>query len=585
MIRQGKIWLAAGLLAIGTMSCFDDPTSGLRGGASQLNLDRAAITVTAATSVGILAYLQDQQGNPLPVGSITWTSSAPSVATVSPDTVNLIPGGSSARAFITGASNQPGVTTVTATAGGFSASLRVTVLPETFPGVTAITGTAGPDTIIAIRPAPQPPDTTIFTAGDTVQLVATATVKFTTASTVRFGVTPAYIIRQNADTIIAQSRAPYTGTVTVTALTYAGVSETGPIDIASLQTVSVEVQRARFTGTATVGNDPNFGANTFLTVTAPAGTAFNTVAPLSGVTIGSASLVVLSRSATTITGILGTGQTGQSLMVTNVLVGGTRVDSLRAGSTAAGSAVTITASNFPGTATTPSGNLIDTVTVTITGAGVTFCNATAAPCGSLSVVTINGLAATVLSRTSTVIKAFAQRTGTGTVSVTRVNVSGTVIPTLSTAASLAITATGEANEPGNQSSGTATAVSGLSASGDSAVIWAAMDAVSDARDYYTFSMPVTGTVSVRLSFFGTGSGNDDDNPDLDVVICTTLSGTGVCGYSQDLISGNAASSLANPEVGTSASIASGTTVFVRTYSYYGTAGAVPGLYRLRIRVD
>lgn len=139
MIRQGKIWLAAGLLAIGASGCFDDPASDLRGGASALNLDRSTIVFTPDSTIAVIAYVKDQQGNTLPVGTITWTTGNAAVATVTPDTVNTTPGGSSARAFITGVGG--GGTYVYATAGGFTDSTYVVTLPPQFNGSVTATGT------------------------------------------------------------------------------------------------------------------------------------------------------------------------------------------------------------------------------------------------------------------------------------------------------------------------------------------------------------------------------------------------------------------------------------------------------------
>ncbi len=357
MIRQGKIWLAAGLLAIGTSACFDDPSSDLRGGATALNIDRTTLLLTPAASVGVLAYLQDAQGNPLPIESITWESVDPAIATVAADAENLTPGLTSARAFITGVAG--GATYIRATAGGFSDSVLIGVFPAAFTGSVA-------------------PSTT--TLGTAVVITAPAGLSFVPADVV---------VRVNG------------------------------------------------------------------------GLALVTAATASSVTIQS-------------------------------------------------------------------------------------------PAAAAGEVTLEGLVLTGSAFT---------------------------LPELAATTALTVT---DASEPGNNASATAAAVTGLSAVGDSAVIWGSMSTSGDAADYYTFTMPATGTINVRLSFVGDGSGDDNDNPDFDVVVCTTLSGTGTCTYTQDLVAGNGASSVSNPEVGATSSIASGAVVYVRTYAY---VSANPTPYRLRLWIQ
>jgi hypothetical protein len=99
-------------------------------------------------------------------------------------------------------------------------------------------------------------------------------------------------------------------------------------------------------------------------------------------------------------------------------------------------------------------------------------------------------------------------------------------------------------------------------------------------------MPAAGgTATVTLSFFGNGSGSSDANPDFDLVVCTTLSGTGSCSYAQDIIPGNAASVVNQPETGTTGAIAGGAQVWVRTFSYYATTNAGEHAYQLKIKTQ
>jgi hypothetical protein len=591
MKNQRKAWLAAGLLALVVAACFDDPTSGLQSGPVAITTSFNNVSVAAGDSIAVQGTVVDAQGNPIAVGTVSWASADPSVAVANVDAARPAPGDIFTRAFVRGVSNGAGVTTVTVTAQGITATVRVTVLPKTFPGTVAVTGAAGADTILVNRPAPLPVLVLTFSAGDTLVLTATPTVTFNAASsTVSFGTIAGVILSRTASVIKVLARAPYAGAVTITNLTYAGDATTGPIAIASLKTDSVAVQHARFRGTATVGADPNFGVGSLLTVTAQAGMTFDATTglglggtPAVGTTaaIPPTGLIVLSRTATVLTAISPAGLVGVNVLVTKSLLGTVRLDSVRAGT--AGTPVTILKSAFPGTVTNQTGHLLDTITV-LGGAVATFTTVAA----TASQVTVGGVGAFILTRSATTITAIAKVGSAGALSISNVIIAGTTIPSLSTATPVNVSTavTGEVNEPGNQSSATATVMGAgsLNVAGDSLVVYGALDGALDQRDYYQFTMNVAGTVSVRMDFFGDGSGppSNDLNPDFDVVVCTTLSGTAACSYGQDIIPGNAGSNVLNPETGTTTAIAAGTTVFVRNFSYYLTAAGI-GVYRLRVK--
>lgn len=209
MIRQGKIWLAAGLLAIGTSACFDDPTSDLRGGASQLRLDRSMVILTPDSTIAVLAHLMDAQGNTLPVEGITWTSGDDALVTVAPDVVNTTPGGTSARAFVTGVSPLGGATTIVASAGGFEGTLNVAVAPLSFPGT--ITNSTG-------------------NLLDTIVISGAGNATFSTATTVTLNGGLAFIVSQSATTLKVFARRAGTDTVRMTNVTVAGGALTVPIN-------------------------------------------------------------------------------------------------------------------------------------------------------------------------------------------------------------------------------------------------------------------------------------------------------------------------------------------------------------------
>lgn len=338
-------------------------------------------------------------------------------------------------------------------------------------------------------------------------------------------------------------------------------------------TVTVVVQPVA-PGTVTVAASA-FGPGTQLTLAAPAGAEFNTSGSVSTVGFGPAAATIISRTATEIVVISPAAYTGP-VVIRNLtsVPSGLPIDSVTSGS------ITIAAASFPGTVTT-GGDLLDTITIS-GGASASF----TATGGSASTVSVGGQQAFILTRSASTITAIAKVGSAGPLTVTNVVVAGNTIPSLATASAVTIssTVTGESNEPGNQTSGGATALTIGAAAGDSVVVYGATNGGADQWDYFTFTMPRTGTISGRIDFFGTGSGADDNNPDIDLVICTTLSGTGSCSYGQDIIPSNGASSLSQPEQGTTPSVAAGTTVFARVIAFWGSANGV-GTYRLRLRVN
>jgi len=497
MKNQRKAWLAAGLLALVAAACFSDPTSDLRSGPVAIVTTYTTVSVKAGDSVDVRGVVKDAQGNPLPVGGAQWTSADPTVAVVNPDTVALAPGDIFTRAFIRGVNNQAGVTTVTVTAQGISASVRVSVLPKTFPGAVTITGTVGPDTILVNRPPPQTALVVPYTAGDTLVLDATATITFNpTTSNVSFGAFPAYVVARSATQIKAVARQAYAGKVTVTNLIYAGDAATGPIAIPTIQTDSVLIQHGRLTG-GTVTAASAFGPNTQLTITANAGISFGTTAD--SVFIGTTPAIVLSRNATTIVAIVPANVTG-TMKVKGITAGIATVDSLRAGAP-----TTINASFFPGTVTSANstGNLLDTIYVNA-GGGATFTPAS-------SVVTIGGVPTFIVgTRTASLLKVIAHYGVTGQLSVSNVIVAGVTIPSLLTQnpVSVSTTVTGEANEPANNAANGFVFTMGLTAA--PSIFYGAGNVATDVDDYYTFTLAAPATVTLRLDFGGTSNSIDFD---------------------------------------------------------------------------
>jgi hypothetical protein len=415
--------------------------------------------------------------------------------------------------------------------------------------------------------------------GDTITLTASAGSAFSGTTGLQFSGSPATIFSQTATTI--QAIAPilsdptYTGGFTVYNLGVGAITEDS-----AHSTLNVAMNRATFGGAVAVAAS-GLGANTVMTVTAPTGTTFTTGASGSAVVFGSTTGTVLSRTATQIQAI-STANVTNTVKVTKLILGTATIDSLR---TAGNS--TIAASFFPGTIANGNGRLLDTMVVLANGTG-TFTTG-AGP----SNVTINGLAAFVLRRTTDSMLVIAKKGGTAKVSISNFVLAGPLtVPSLNTSANVSVDSitTDEPNEPGNQAGATATAVAGIVNIGDSVFVYGAMDGQSDQRDHYKFTMPAAGgTVTVTLTWFGTGAGTSDANADFDVTVCTALAASGShigqCYYTQDLIPGNAASGSVMPETGTSTAIAGSATVYVRTFSYYATANAGEHTYQLKIKTQ
>ncbi len=564
MKRLSKVFVAAAILAATAVACFDDPTSSLRNGPSRLQVSRLAATIQAGDSIAVQAVVLDEAGNALPAEGASWSSADETIAAVRVDTDRPAPGDAFTRAFIRGISNQAGVTTVTVSVQGVQASVRVTVLPATFPGGVTITGTAVADTIIRNRPAPQPAESLPYTAGDTITLDATVTVTFNDAtSSVIFGAAPGYILSRTATQIKAMARVPYAGPVTVTNLTYAGSAETGPVAVASIQTDSVAIARARFTGGVAVAASA-FGPNTELTLTAPADVTFNTSGTTAtGVVIAGTAGVVLSRTAGTLTAIFPATRSG-GFIVTNANIQGVRVDSIRATGT-----TSVNASFFPGSVANGSGNLLDTIVVAGAGQATFTTSGTAA-----SQVTVNGSAAYVLRRTADSIRVIALTVGSAPISISNVIVAGTTIPSLQTQNPVAVgPATGEANEPGNNALGTATPLT-FTATFDT--IFGVMNS-GDVDDLYEVTLAAPAKLETFLDFTGGGLA-----PDIDVLVldatgdfCDEFGG----GFTLDDCTG---ATGAQPERGITQTLPAGTYyVYVNLFSLGGATG--PFTYRMRFR--
>jgi hypothetical protein len=201
MIRQSKNLLAAAAIAVGIAGCFSDPTSALRGGAVGVQLTASAVTITLGDSVAVQAVVVDGQGNPLAITGATWATSDPAIAVVNEDLARPAPGNAFSRAFIVAKANG-GAGTVTFTANGVTATVKVTSFPTSFPG----TITNGAGTLS---------DPIVVSGG------GVAVFKPTTAITINGEL--AWVVSRSTSTITVMAQRSGTGKVTIEDFTVSGV--------------------------------------------------------------------------------------------------------------------------------------------------------------------------------------------------------------------------------------------------------------------------------------------------------------------------------------------------------------------------
>jgi hypothetical protein len=507
-MRHSSLTVLAAVVAVGAVACFSDPTSGLRNGASRIQLTLSAATIVTGDSIAVQAEVKDDQGNTYDAGSVQWTSDAPAVATVRIDSATYIPYGAFSKAFILGTGPGGGVAHITATYGGITASLRVLNLPARLTALAtpAITGTARADTIPGIA-GPPVIDPLPYTAGDTLTITTTAGSNLTfnaTGSQVHFGANTGYIVERTATSIkVLSPLRPFLGRPALTDLTWTGPAEVGTVHLDSLLSDSVEIARPRFWGTVTQLGDTMFLA-------AQTGSTFSST---SVVRFGGTQAVILSKDSVNLKVISPANYTGV-VTVTAVKVGAATVDSLKTASQ-----YTMNQAAFGGTVVAP-GNLLDTVKVL--GTAITKLD-------TGSVVTIGGTAAWIVRKftaTATTLDSvyvIPKMPSTGPVTISRVNVGGTIIPQLSTAGNVVIneTPTDEPNEPANDAPD-AVAISpdwATITSSNPFVLYGAIDDNTDYDDFFVITLAAARPVHIQLQFAGNGSGGTT-NPDIDLLVCT-----------------------------------------------------------------
>ena len=517
MKHLSSILLAAAFVVAGVTACFNDPTDPSMNGPSRINLSVAAITLRTGDSLAVTAELKDDAGNTFSAAAAEWTTADPLVAVVRLDTV-IIPGEAFSRGFVRGIAANGGVTTVTVAVGGVTSEFRVLVLPAGLAATATpvVSGTARLDTILAVLPGGVV-TRDIFTVGDTVtfSVVTGSRVYFSpTASQVSFGSNRAYIVaRTDSTRIKVVARIPFRGRPWITALHYnAPTTAVGTVVVDSLQNeTEVLVAKPRFLGAVTQTADTMF-------LDAPAGVTFRTTAPLSAVRFDTSLAIVLGRTAAQLKVISPIAWTG-GVTVLNVMVGGVTLDSVKTPA-----AYTIGKASFGGTIVT-AGNLLDTVKVY--GTAVTKLD-------TGSVATIGGAAAWRLVRypttgsTTTLDSMFvlSRMPSTGVIAISRVNVGGTIIPSLNSTGNVVIseTSTGELNEPANDNPGAVTISLTGKVAATPLVIFGAVDDAVDIDDFFAFTTTAVKTVTIQLQFTGTGGGGAT-NPDIDLLVCNAACST------------------------------------------------------------
>lgn len=126
--------VTASLAALALAACFDDPTSGLRGGPATLRLSSNAMFIAPGDSVNVTGHITDQQGNQV-VGTLTFTTGDAAVAATGADTSLTQPGTTEAGGYVKGVG--AGQTWIQVSGAGVSDSIRVTVVPAVFSGTIA----------------------------------------------------------------------------------------------------------------------------------------------------------------------------------------------------------------------------------------------------------------------------------------------------------------------------------------------------------------------------------------------------------------------------------------------------------------
>ena len=367
MKRQSLVLLAVAFVAAGAAGCFKDPVSGLRGGPSALILDHASVYIATGDSVPVTATLKDAGGNVLAETDAVWATANATIAAVRKDTTTE-PGNFLTRGFIRGVQATGGITNVTVTSRGLTATVRVIVTPPQIPAAQHGYGTpTAQDTLVIpglVGPPPTPPDTVRYTAADTLLFTGTAFFNFDTTQVAAYvtgptGTSTGFITAKTPTALSVVFTHGASGHVWVKHLQMnTGNPAVGVQPIDSLLTAdSVLLARVRYRGAITQTGDTVFFALT------------------NGVHFGAATTIAFGANAAYLFDTAGgkafaqAGYTGLASL-TNVGLGGTTLDAISsaAPATVAASAFVLPAGNVTqaGDTLTVTGNALITIDSTTT---------------------------------------------------------------------------------------------------------------------------------------------------------------------------------------------------------------------------
>ncbi len=392
---------------------------------------------------------------------------------------------------------------------------------------------------------------TVTQVGDTMFVSAQAGSTLSTGSSrsvVMFDTTAAIVFFNDAVSLKVFSPRAYTGGITVTNVHVGAALVTLPA------LTSYTMNAPTFGGTITQVGDTMF-------LTAQPGSMFTTGSSGSGVSFGASAAIVLARDSVSLKVISPVNYTGV-VTVTRVLVGTASI------SVKSPASYTMNQSAFGGTVVT-AGKLLDTVRVL--GTAITKLD-------TGSVVTIGGAPAWIVTKfaasatTLDSVYVIAKRPSSTPISISRVNVGGTIIPSLATSGNVVITASpsGELNEPANNAPDSVTITFLTATAGNPFILYGAENDASDADDFFSFTLASARTVHISLQWFGTNSSAGTANdPDLDLYLCDVGCNTAAA----------QSAGSTNPEALTVTNLAAGSyNIYVNAY---GTGGATRP-YRLVI---
>ncbi len=321
MNRHSVRLLAAAFAAAGLAGCFDDPTSSLRNGPTDLLLSHTTVAVVFGDSIRVEARAVDSQGNVLPITGAAWTTDNASVAAVNVAATQM-PDEASSRAYVRATSAAGGYTYVRVSGRGLTDSIRVVTVPD----IILPAGVA-----------------TVSADGDTLIVNASNGMYFGANTTVRVGAATTYLFSRTATQIKALVRGPVNDSVTIVNSLF-GDGSVSSIGVDTLVTTDVVVvDPVTFPAASATARTVASAYGADLKLLPPAGTKFTTS---SAVTLGTASTMILYRGPDSLV-VLARAATGGAVTmhVTNLTAtAGGAIDSLRL---PAAPGVTVGAPNLP----------------------------------------------------------------------------------------------------------------------------------------------------------------------------------------------------------------------------------------------